>query len=216
MLETNITFYIIQVVQWLFLGYFVALNGIYLTLTIISLGVLPRFIQRQSIHKFPISDTGFEPPISLIVTAFNEEAVIVATVKALLQLDYPEFEIVIVNDGSTDGMLKLLIDKFDLKVFPAAIRQSIEHKPIKAVYQSRKNPKFRVVDKENGGCKADASNAGINAAKYGLFMPLDADTILERDCLKLLIQPYLQNPDTVAVGGTCQIFSMAVKSKTEL
>lgn len=204
--ESNLLGFI-EVVQWFYLIYFTALNGTYLLLSVVALAVLPRYIQKQSTLALPQSETGFEPPITLIVTAYNEEAVIVATVKALLQLDYPEFEIVIVNDGSTDGMLDLLIDKFDLEVFPAAIRQSIEHKPIKAVYQSRTYPKVRVVDKENGGCKADASNAGINAAKYGLFMPLDADTILERDCLKLLIQPYLQNPETIAVGGTVRILN---------
>ncbi len=199
--------YFIQVVQWFFLGYFVALNGIYLILTIISLGVLPRFIQRQTIHKFPLSETGFEPPISLIVTAYNEEAVIVPTVKALLQLDYPEFEIIIVNDGSKDNSIAVLTEEFKLEILPVAFRRRIEHKPVKAVYQSKIHHNLRVIDKENGGCKADASNAGINGARYGLFMPLDADTILERDCLKLMVQPFLLNPDTVGVGGNVRILN---------
>lgn len=197
----------IELVQWFYLLYFTALNGTYLFLSVVALAVLPRYIQKQSTLQLPQSETGFEPPVSLVVTAYNEEAVIVATVRALLQLNYPEFEIIIVNDGSTDRTLDLLIEKFGLEVFPAAVRQRIDHKPIRNVYQSRIYPKVRVVDKENGGCKADAANAGVNAAKYGLFMPLDADTILERDCLKLLIQPYLQNPETVAVGGTVRILN---------
>ena len=90
---------------------------------------------------------------------------------------------------------------------PVAFRQRIQHKPVKAVYQSKIHHNLRVIDKENGGCKADASNAGINGAKYGLFMPLDADTILERDCLKLMVQPYLLNPDTVGVGGNVRILN---------
>lgn len=207
MLYTTVIFHFVQVVQWFFLGYFIALNGIYLILTIISLGVLPRFIQRQTIHKFPLSETGFEPPISLIVTAYNEEAVIVPTIKALLQLDYPEFEILIVNDGSKDNSIALLTSEFALEELPVAFRQRIQHKPVKAVYQSKVHHNLRVIDKENGGCKADASNAGINGAKYGLFMPLDADTILERDCLKLMVQPYLLNPDTVGVGGNVRILN---------
>lgn len=207
MLYPTVIFHLIQVIQWFFLGYFIALNGIYLALTVISLGVLPRFIQRQTIHKFPLSETGFEPPISLVVTSFNEEAVIVPTIHALLQLDYPEFEIIIVNDGSTDNSLTVLTAEFDLDILPVAFRQRIKHKPVKAVYQSKKHPNLRVIDKENGGCKADASNAGINGAKFGLFMPLDADTILERDCLKLMVQPYLLNPDTVGVGGNVRILN---------
>lgn len=197
----------IELIQWFYLLYFIGLNGTYMFLSAISLVVLPRYIQRQSTQKMPHSETGFEPPISLIVTAFNEAAVIIPATEALLQLDYPDFEIVIVNDGSTDNMLELLTEKYQLEEFPAAIRQSIDHQPIKRVFQSRSHPKIRVVDKVNGGCKADASNAGINCTKYGLFMPLDADTILERDCLKLLVQPYLLNSSTIAVGGSVRILN---------
>ncbi|MCW5960913.1 MAG: glycosyltransferase family 2 protein [Pyrinomonadaceae bacterium] len=207
MLYETIVFNFVQVVQWFFLVYFIALNGIYLVLTIISLGVLPRFIERQSIHDFPLIETGFEPPISLVVTAYNEEAVIVPTIHALLQLEYPEYEIIIVNDGSKDRSMEILTEEFDLAVLPVAFRQRIEHKPVKQIYQSRIHPNLRVIDKENGGCKADASNAGINGAKFGLFMPLDADTILERNCLKLMVQPFLLNPDTVGVGGNVRILN---------
>lgn len=207
MLYPTVVFILVQIVQWFFLGYFIALNGIYLVLTLISLGVLPRFIQKQVIHEFPQSQTGFEPPITLIVTAYNEEAVIIPTVHALLQLDYHEYEILIVNDGSKDRTLEILNEHFQLEQIPIAFRQRVKHQPVKAVYQSKTLHNLRVIDKENGGSKADASNAGINGARYGLFMPLDADTILERDCLKLMVQPYLMNPDTVGVGGNVRILN---------
>lgn len=197
----------VQVTQWFFLAYFIALNGTYLTLTAISLAVLPRFIRKQSIHRLPRPQIGFEPPISLIVTAYNEEAVIVPTIRALLQLNYPEFEIVVVNDGSKDKTLDVLAREFDLVEIPTAFRKRIEHKPVRAVFQSKKYPNLRVIDKENGGCKADASNAGINGSRFGLFMPLDADTILNRDCLTLMVQPFLLNPDTVGVGGNVRILN---------
>jgi len=207
MLQSNAAFIIVEIIQWFFLAYFVALNGIYLILTLISLGVLPRFIQKQIIHTFPHPETGFEPPISLIVTAYNEEAVIVPTIRALLQLEYHEFEILIVNDGSKDRTLEVLTEEFKLEQIPVAFRQRIEHKPIRGVYQSKIYGNLRVIDKENGGSKADASNAGINGSRYGLFMPLDADTILERNCLNLMVQPYLLNPDTVGVGGNVRILN---------
>ncbi len=206
-MQESILYQAIEWIQLFYLFYFIGLNSVYGLLTIISLVVLPHYIQKQSIHKLPHTETGFEPPISLIVTAYNEAAVIIPATEALLQLEYSEFEIVIVNDGSTDNMMELLIEKYALEVFPAAIRKQIDHQPIRRIYQSKLYPNIRVVDKENGGCKADASNAGINCAKYGLFMPLDADTILERDCLKLLVQPYLQNTDTVAVGGSVRILN---------
>lgn len=203
----SLLFNSIELIQWFYVLYFIGLNGTYMILSVISLVVLPRYIQKQSTHKLPHTQTGFEPPISLIVTAFNESAVIIPTVEALLQLDYPEYEIVIVNDGSTDNMLDLLTKKYSLEIFPAAIRQTIEHQPIINVCQSRTHPNIRVVNKVNGGSKADASNAGINCASYGLFMPLDSDTILERDCLKLLVQPYLLNSLTIGVGGTVRILN---------
>ncbi len=201
-------FYIvIQIVQFFCFGYFLALNGVYLSLGLLSLSVLPKYIRRQSFHKLPQQQTGFEPPISLIVTSFNEESVIVPAVRALQQLHYPEFEIIIVNDGSTDKSLEILTEEFGLKKFPAAFRERIRHKPVRGVYQSTIYPNLRVIDKENGGCKADASNAGVNGARYGLFMPLDADTILERNCLTLMVQPFLLNPKTLAVGGTVRILN---------
>jgi cellulose synthase/poly-beta-1,6-N-acetylglucosamine synthase-like glycosyltransferase len=207
MSDTTFIYYFIKVVEVFFITYFIALNGIYLLLTIISLAILPKYIQRQSIHKFPLSQTGFEPPISLVVTAYNEEAVIIPTIYALLQLEYPEYEILIVNDGSKDSTLQLLTDEFELEVFPLAFRYRLQHKPVKKVYQSKVYPNLRVIDKENGGAKADASNAGINGAKYGLFMPLDADTILDRNCLKLMVQPFLLRPETIAVGGNVRILN---------
>lgn len=155
----------------------------------------------------PAPQTGFEPPISLVVTAFNEAAVIVPSVRALFQLEYPEFEIIIVNDGSTDNSLEVLNEEFELERFDAAFRDRIKHKPVRGVYQSKKYPNLRVIDKENGGCKADAANAGVNAARYGLFMPLDADTILERGCLRIMVQPFLLNPETIAVGGSVKILN---------
>lgn len=197
----------VKITEWFFLTYFVLLNGTYLLLTLIAFVVLPRFVRKQSIYKLPRPQSGFEPPVSLVVTALNEEVVIIPTVYALLQLEYHEFEILVVNDGSTDRTLEVLTKEFDLVEIPTAFRLRIEHKPVRGVYQSRKYPSLRVIDKENGGCKADASNAGINGARYGLFMPLDADTILNRDCLMLMVQPFLLNPDTVGVGGNVRILN---------
>ncbi len=206
MLHADLTNFV-QVAQWFFLAYFIALNGTYLTLTAISLAVLPRFIRKQSIHKLPRPQIGFEPPITLIVTAFNEETVIVPTVRALLQLNYPEFEILVVNDGSKDKTLQVMAREFDLVEIPTAFRKRIEHQPVRGVFQSKRYSNLRLIDKDNGGCKADASNAGINGARYGLFMPLDADTILNRDCLTLMVQPFLLDPDTVGVGGNVRILN---------
>lgn len=194
-----------SLIQWLCFGYFVVLNAVYLSLSILSFIALSRRLRRQSIYHLPRTQTTHEPPISLVVTAYNEEAVIVSSVQALLQLDYPEFEIVVVNDGSKDRTLEVLTQAFALEVFPEAFRARLPHRPVRAVYRSQRFPRLRVIDKENGGSKADAANAGIDGARYGHFCPLDADTILERDSLRRMVQPFMSDPRTIAVGGTVRI-----------
>ncbi len=197
---------LIIVSQDLFLLYFIGINSGYLVLSVVAFFTLPRFMRRQALqHSLPSSHSSFEPPISLIVTAYNEEAVIVSAVRSLLQLDYSEFEILIVNDGSKDRTLEVLQKEFQLVRFPEAFRLRVPHAPVRAVYQSTLYPELRVIDKVNGGGKADASNAGINGARFPLFCPLDADTILQRDSLKLMAQPFLEDRRTIAVGGTVRI-----------
>jgi cellulose synthase/poly-beta-1,6-N-acetylglucosamine synthase-like glycosyltransferase len=197
--------YVFIGLQWICLLLFIGINLGYIVLNILAFFSLPKYLQRQVLQRLPQPHTNFEPPISIVVAAYNEEAVIVASIRSLLQLNYPEFEIVIVNDGSKDATLEVLKQEFALGLLPEAFRRRVEHATVRGVYQSTTYPEIRVIDKENGGSKSDAINAGINGARYPLFCPLDADTILERDSLKLLVQPFLEDPRTIAAGGTVRI-----------
>jgi len=191
--------------QWFFLLFFVCLNGGYLITVFFAFLKLPGYLQNQVLrYKLPQAQSDFLPPISIVVLAYNEERVIVSSIHSLLRLDYPTVEIVVVNDCSKDKTLEVLKEEFRLVEFPEAFRYRIGHKPVRAVYQSTVYPELRVIDKENGG-KADASNAGINGARFSLVCPRDADTVLQPDSLKLLVQPFLENPETIAVGGTVRI-----------
>lgn len=191
--------------QWLALLYFVGVSAGYILLNVITFFTLPRHMQRRVLLDLPQPHNDFEPPVSLIVAAYNEESVITASVRSLLQLDYSEFEVIVVNDGSKDGTLRVLQREFDLVPFPEAFRRRLEHQPVRGVYQSRLYPELRVLDKVNGGCKSDAINAGINAARFPLVTPLDADTILQRDSIRMLVQPFLEDPKTLASGGIVRI-----------
>ncbi|HPP86793.1 MAG TPA: glycosyltransferase [bacterium] len=145
------------------------------------------------------------PPISIIAPAYNEELTVVESVKSLLMLEYPEYELIVVNDGSKDKTLEVLIKNFDLEISRKAVRLQLEHKPIKNIYRSKIYKNLVVVDKENGR-KADALNAGINCAKYNHFCSIDADSILERDSLLRCMRPFIEEPEkTVAVGGIVRI-----------
>ncbi len=205
---------ILILTQYLCLAFFVGINLGYLALTIIAFIQLPKIVQSHTLlRELPQPHTNFEIPISLMMAAYNEEAVIVESVYSLLQIDYPKYEIVVVNDGSSDRTLEVLIEEFDLVELPLTIRERLPHKPITAHYRSRTHPILRVVDKENGGIKSDASNAGFDACVYSLVSPLDADTVLERDTHKLLVQPFLDDPTTIASGGAVRIVNGGEVSK---
>jgi cellulose synthase/poly-beta-1,6-N-acetylglucosamine synthase-like glycosyltransferase len=148
-----------------------------------------------------VGDLAAPPQVSVIVPAFNEELTIVESVKALLGLDYEACEIVVVNDGSTDATLALLQRTFQLQVAPVAFEQPLKSAPVRGVYRSISEPRLVVIDKDNGRCKADASNAGINAASGRLVLVVDADTVLEPDAVTRAVMPFLEEPDMVAVGG---------------
>jgi len=201
------TVFAFNVFQWLALAFFVIVNGGYILLNLLTFITLPPYLRRRVLADLPQRHTDLDPPVSLILPAFNEEAAIVDSVRSLLQLDYPEFEIIVVNDGSKDATLDLLVREFDLVAFPEAFRPRVAHRPVRSIYQSRTYPELRVVDKENGGRKSDASNAGLNAARYPLVCPVDADSVLQRDSIRLLVRPFLENPDTVAVGGIVRLLN---------
>ncbi|MGM0635999.1 MAG: glycosyltransferase family 2 protein [Bacteroidota bacterium] len=141
--------------------------------------------------------------ISVVAPAFNESANIVLNVKSLLSLRYPKFEIVIVNDGSKDDTLEKLIKHYSLKKVPFSYDEKIKTKPVRGHYKST-NPiysRLLVVDKENGGSKADASNAGINSCQYPIFVCTDVDCILKKDTLLKLVKPFLSESKRVIATG---------------
>lgn len=189
---------------WLFLSYFILLNGGYLLLSLMSIFSLRRYLDRHSMDHLARAYTGFHPPISILAPAYNEEANIAASIRSLLQLEYPEFEIIVINDGSRDDTLGELTRTFGLLPFPEAYWRRLPCAEIRGIYRSTLHPNLRVIDKANGG-KSDALNAGINASRYPLFCAVDADSILERDALQKVVQPFLEDPLTLVAGGTVRI-----------
>lgn len=195
---------LVHVGQWVFLAYFLLMNCAYLLLNFNALFALREYFLSRRADVLPRAYSDYEMPITIIVPAYNEQATIVASVQALLQLRYPEYEIVVVNDGSRDGTIGALIDAFRLQPFPEAYRQRLSTAEVHRVYRSATHDNLRVIDKANGG-KADALNAGINASRYPLFCSVDADSILHPDSLYRVLQPFLDDSRTVACGGTVRI-----------
>ncbi len=193
-----------EIAQWAFLGYFVLINAGYIALNLLAIVSLRRYIASRAMGMLPQIYSGLEPAVSVLVPAYNEETTIATSVRSLLQLDYPEFEVVVINDGSRDNTLKVMQAEFNLEPYPQVYWERIDTKPLRTIYRSQDYPNLRVVDKENGG-KADALNVGINASLHPLFCAIDADSILQRDSLRRVMEPFLEDPDTIASGGTVRI-----------
>lgn len=191
--------------QWVFFIYFVGINVGYLLQNVIAAQGIRRYLQTAEQYEAESVFSALDIPISVVVPAYNESASIITSIKAMLQLEYPQFELVVVNDGSTDDTLEKLVDAFDMQPFPEAYRARVSCRPVKGIYRSTRINNLRVVDKENGGSKADASNAGINACRYPLVCVVDADSVLQPDSLRRVVRPFLEDPTTVAVGGTVRI-----------
>jgi cellulose synthase/poly-beta-1,6-N-acetylglucosamine synthase-like glycosyltransferase len=186
-------------------AYFLAINSIYLVFCVVAFKRLrdhrrrwtPR--QLESIERSPAT-----PAISVIGPAFNEEATIRQSIRALLLLNYPQFEVIVVNDGSNDGTLAALIEEFELVRAPLSYMQPLPTQPVRGVYRSRAHAQLVVLDKANGG-KADAINAGINSARYPLLCVIDADSLLEEHALTRAVLPFIEDDDTIAAGGIIRI-----------
>lgn len=200
---------IIYAYQYLIFFYAFSLIIIYATLAVLAFHKLTKLVAKKSSDTEKIfSESPFIPGISIVAPAFNEEKTIINNVISMLTVNYPTFEVVIVNDGSKDNTLQLLIDNFEMVETTYAYVEKIKTKPFKRIFKST-NPdysKLIVVDKENGGTKADASNAGVNVAKYPYFICTDVDCVLDREALSKMILPIISTKTRViAVGATMRM-----------
>ena len=183
------------------LGYFAALNAVYLGFTAIAWQSVTRHRRERAYAGTDEAlASPLTPPISILLPAYGEEAGIVESVRSLLSLRYPELEVVVVNDGSRDGTLERLREAFELVPVRKALRSTVPTAGVTATYASRRHPELWVIDKHNGG-KADALNAGLNAARYPYVCAVDADAVLEEEALLRVAKPVLDDPVLVAATG---------------
>jgi cellulose synthase/poly-beta-1,6-N-acetylglucosamine synthase-like glycosyltransferase len=198
--------FLLLVVNWAILGYFLLVNGFLILL--LAMAAVDLRSQRLDVWqegRWRLLGSDVAPVISILAPAHDEEPTVGESVRSLLTLRYPSLEVVVVNDGSSDGTLEALRRDFDLvEISAAPIRRRIETQPIRGLYRSRRTPALVVVDKENGG-KADALNAGLLVASGELACAIDADTIVEPDALQRMIRPFLLDDRVVAAGGTLRV-----------
>ncbi|TAF97131.1 MAG: glycosyltransferase family 2 protein, partial [Bacteroidetes bacterium] len=149
------------------------------------------------------------PGVSVIAPAFNESLTIIFNVRSLLTFNYPKFEVIIVNDGSTDDTLQKMINEFELTEVDFAYNPKLQTRPVQRIFKSTNKAynSLMVIDKENGKSKADAVNAGINAAAFDYFVCSDVDCILDKDTILKLIKPVLDEEKyrVIATGATLRM-----------
>jgi cellulose synthase/poly-beta-1,6-N-acetylglucosamine synthase-like glycosyltransferase len=148
------------------------------------------------------------PPITILVPAHNEERSICMAVRNLLDLDYPELEVIVINDGSTDSTLQIMQREFRLRLVRTVYIPQVISAPVRGLYRSDVDPRLVIVDKESVGSKADAVNAGLNTATSPYVCIVDADSVLERDALLRIMVPVLADPKrVVSVGGIVRVLN---------
>ena len=204
---------IANIASWLFLVYGTLICSGYLFSAIFSIFEI-RDYKRSNNYKDEIAllQASELPPVSILAPAYNEGLNIVENVRSLLTINYPSFEIVIINDGSKDDTMERLIEEYDLEKQNYLFHYFIKTKTIRGVYKS-KNTAFKnllVIDKENGG-KADALNTGINVCSNDIICCIDVDCILEYDGMLKLIKPFLNNrKKVIASGGVIRVANNCV------
>jgi cellulose synthase/poly-beta-1,6-N-acetylglucosamine synthase-like glycosyltransferase len=194
-----------NLVEAFLIFYVAAINLIYFLLIVIGFFALRNIRgrmtddERDALLRSPLL-----PPVAVLAPAYNESATCRESVRAMLNLRYPSHEVIVINDGSKDDTLAVLIDEFKLYRSGRVPSGTLDCKPIRAIYESREPIRLVVVDKENGG-KADSLNAGINVARAPLVCAVDSDSLLESDALLHVAEPFLEDDSTLAAGGIIRV-----------
>ena len=198
---------VFEVTLLVVIGYFVVANGFWTALFVAAAWQMLQH-RRSSAGEDTrwLLSSPVLPRVSVLVPAHNEAATVGESVRALLTLEYPNLEVVLVNDGSTDETLETLVHHFELRPIHPIYRHVVATKAVRALYRSGLHPGLVVVDKDNGG-KADSLNAGLNLATGALVCAIDADTLIEPDALLRIVQPFLAGEDVVASGGTIRVIN---------
>lgn len=197
---------IVAFFAWFIAVYMVIVIVFYTAILVISLFQLRKEYLLDRVQAYEdYMDEFYTKPVSIIVPAYNEEAGVVQSVRSLLSVNYPIYEVIVVNDGSTDRTLEKMIEHYEMKEIKKVVRKQVDSKPIKKIYQSAILSNLFLVDKENGG-KADALNVGLNFSHYPYFCSLDGDSVLEQDAFLKVMKPIIDsNEEVIASGGSVRI-----------
>jgi cellulose synthase/poly-beta-1,6-N-acetylglucosamine synthase-like glycosyltransferase len=194
--------YLLMFLQLGVLSYFAVLNLLYALFGYLGLRAVRIYARELSSSALKdILERDLEMPVSILVPAYNEALSIVASVSSFLSLHYPEYEVIVCSDGSSDETIPLLIDRFALVEDPRIFRRAVPTAKVIRIYRSLRHPNLTVVEKERGG-RADALNASLNLARYPLIAAVDADSLLDAQAVLRAARLFLEDEAVIGVGGT--------------
>lgn len=196
--------------QYLILFYFLFIALISAIISYLGVrSIIPYYTRLSQRSLETILERNLYLPTSILVPAYNEEASIVASVRSFLTLHYPEFEVIVMSDGSSDRTIELLIEAYSLKeVDFLPYNASVDTQAITRIYRSKRYPNLIVGEKLNGG-KGDAMNAAMNLAKYPIVCAVDADSLLDAESLLRAARLFLEDDTIVGVGATIRALNGA-------
>ena len=188
--------------HYIFAIYTIAVNTVYLILMTLSWRAINSRQKAWALaDRSFLFTSGILPSISILAPAHNEEKTIIQNIRSILSLEYPEMELIVINDGSTDKTAEKIIDNFNLELANPKILSNLRTAPILGFYRNKNIPNFVFIDKRQSG-KADALNAGINIASKEYLCSIDADSLLEPESLlKIMFRTLVNEKETVAIGG---------------
>ncbi|AUP79794.1 glycosyltransferase family 2 protein [Flavivirga eckloniae] len=214
-MDTSTVKIILQILHYLFFGYAFAAISSYIILSVISGKETIEYLKKNSFVNYKdILSSTISPSITIIAPAYNESLNVVENVRSLLSNHYVNYNVIIINDGSSDDSLERLIEAYDLEKIDFIINEKIKTQPLRAGVFKSKNPAFEkltVVDKQNGG-KADALNMGLNISRSKYVACIDVDCLLLEDALQKMIKPFLEETDAkvIATGGVIRIANSCI------
>ncbi|MCQ4637258.1 glycosyltransferase family 2 protein [Anaerovorax odorimutans] len=212
MLRTTVEF-----INVFFFVYILLYSGFLFLSTLVGALTLEKDSRKKTfLSEVTLSDASGYMPVSILVPAYNEALTIIDTILSIEKVDYPEFEIIVVDDGSKDATAQTVIDYFQMTLIKRPIRRQVPCQEVKEIWEAvHRQIHLTLICKENGG-KADALNMGINASRYAYFLEIDADSVLQKDAVKNLMEPILEDDRIIACGGMIQVSNQAVIVEGEI
>ena len=186
--------------NWVFFWYYAGSTLSYVALMFFAY----RYMKRHA-YKVRARDLGTPnrplPSVTIVAPARNEQACILGAARSFLSLDYPNLEVLFVDDGSDDSTFESLLQAYQLRASSWPHEPALPHKPIESVWRSASDPRLVVVRKQSAGFKGDATNAALEIASGEYTLVTDTDSLLEKETVLRMVSVVMADPNTIAVGG---------------